>query len=208
MLIAHPSHLSILALSFLLGVSSLILGNMANSSAVIDTTKAWECYIRQEKRDKDRNRSREHGHDKESKRCRDREKHSSSSSHNRWVSVIDEHSWSDFRLVLIDISCVVFCMSRWSSTKHSAPSATALSLFHCWMPLQWINANLLSSCGPLDKATYIPYCSILVLVQSFILFLPCSVWLYFQLASVFFFFVETNTQRGKFAEEWLKSRIQ
>ncbi|KAM4549133.1 uncharacterized protein fip1l1a [Odontesthes bonariensis] len=58
-------------------------GSMANSSAMIDTTKTWECYIRQEKRDKDRNRSREHGHDKESKRCRDREKRSSSSSHDR-----------------------------------------------------------------------------------------------------------------------------
>ncbi|XP_038572438.1 pre-mRNA 3'-end-processing factor FIP1 isoform X1 [Micropterus salmoides] len=65
-----------------LGVSSLIPRSMAFSAGVIDTAKAWECYIWQEKCDKDRDRSRQYGHDKDSQRGRDRDRKSCSSSHN------------------------------------------------------------------------------------------------------------------------------
>nr|XP_012776202.1 pre-mRNA 3'-end-processing factor FIP1 isoform X1 [Maylandia zebra] len=53
------------------------------SPGVIDTTKARECYILQEKHDKDRDRSRAHGQDKENKRSRNREKEGCSSSYYR-----------------------------------------------------------------------------------------------------------------------------
>ncbi|KAL4000208.1 Rho GTPase-activating protein 21/23 [Sarotherodon galilaeus] len=53
------------------------------SPGVIDTTKARECYISQEKHDKDRDRSRAHGQDKENKRSRYREKEGCSSSYYR-----------------------------------------------------------------------------------------------------------------------------
>ncbi|XP_030582650.1 pre-mRNA 3'-end-processing factor FIP1 isoform X2 [Archocentrus centrarchus] len=50
------------------------------SPGVIDATKAWECYILQEKRNEDRDRSREHGHDRNSKRSGYKEKESCFSS--------------------------------------------------------------------------------------------------------------------------------
>ncbi|KAM9762676.1 uncharacterized protein fip1l1a [Menidia menidia] len=58
-------------------------GSTVNMSAGIDTTKAWECYVRHQRRDKERNRPRQRGHGKDRKRCRNREKHSFSSSHHR-----------------------------------------------------------------------------------------------------------------------------
>ncbi|XP_044054998.1 pre-mRNA 3'-end-processing factor FIP1 isoform X3 [Siniperca chuatsi] len=64
------------------GVSSLIPRSIASSAGVIDTAKAWECYIWQEKCVKDRDRSREHGHGKDSQRGRERDRESCSSSHN------------------------------------------------------------------------------------------------------------------------------
>ncbi|XP_030582652.1 pre-mRNA 3'-end-processing factor FIP1 isoform X4 [Archocentrus centrarchus] len=53
------------------------------SPGVIDATKAWECYILQEKRNEDRDRSREHGHDRNSKRSGYKEKESCFSSRCR-----------------------------------------------------------------------------------------------------------------------------
>lgn len=71
----------------LMGVSFLIPGRITISPGVIDTTKARECYILQEKHDKDRDRSRAHGQDKENKRSRYKEKEGCSSSYYRLVYV-------------------------------------------------------------------------------------------------------------------------
>lgn len=77
--------LSGLAFYLLLGESSLIPRGL--SSGVIETAKAWECFILQEKYYKDRVRSREHGSSKDSKRGRHRDGKSFSSLYKRWVSL-------------------------------------------------------------------------------------------------------------------------
>ncbi|KAF1386144.1 hypothetical protein PFLUV_G00115110 [Perca fluviatilis] len=64
------------------GVSSLIPRSMSSKAGGIDTAEAWECYKRQEKRDKDRDGSREHGRDKDTTRGRNRDRESCSSSHS------------------------------------------------------------------------------------------------------------------------------
>ncbi|XP_078115846.1 uncharacterized protein fip1l1a [Sander vitreus] len=64
------------------GVSSLIPRSMSSKAGGIDTAKAWECYKRQEKRDKDKDRSREHGRDKDTTRGRNRYRESCSSSYS------------------------------------------------------------------------------------------------------------------------------
>ncbi|XP_036969588.1 pre-mRNA 3'-end-processing factor FIP1 isoform X3 [Acanthopagrus latus] len=62
------------------GVPSLIPRGI--STGVIETAKAWECYIRQEMCDSYRGRTRQYGHDKESKRGRERDREDCSFSYN------------------------------------------------------------------------------------------------------------------------------
>ncbi|XP_030288722.1 pre-mRNA 3'-end-processing factor FIP1 isoform X1 [Sparus aurata] len=62
------------------GVPSLIPWGI--STGVIETAKAWECYIRQEMCYSYRGRTRQYGHDKESKRGRERDREDCSFSYN------------------------------------------------------------------------------------------------------------------------------
>ncbi|XP_037830127.1 pre-mRNA 3'-end-processing factor FIP1 isoform X2 [Kryptolebias marmoratus] len=57
-------------------------GSKAASPVMTDTTKAWECYIKQRKHGRDRVETRGYNHHKRSRRSRYKGRQSSSSSHN------------------------------------------------------------------------------------------------------------------------------
>lgn len=118
------NQLSGITLFFLWGVPSLIPWGI--STGVIETAKAWECYIRQEMCYSYRGRTRQYGHDKESKRGRERDREDCSFSYNRWVSM------SYTYLVYLIFKSVSLDVSHWTSTRHCMPpSFTCPSTLSC-----------------------------------------------------------------------------
>lgn len=111
----------------LIGVPSLIPRGI--STGVIETAKAWECYIRQEMCDSYRGRTRQYGHDKESKRGRERDREDCSFSYNRWFSM------SDTYLVYLIFKSVSFDVSHWSSARHCMTPTFTCPSIHSLVPL-------------------------------------------------------------------------
>ncbi|XP_054901782.1 pre-mRNA 3'-end-processing factor FIP1 isoform X2 [Poeciliopsis prolifica] len=72
-------------------------GNMSSDFAVVDSAKAWECYIKQQRsRDRDRDRDREYCHDKNRRRCSDRDKQRSSLSRHSEKKLAERRDSVDY----------------------------------------------------------------------------------------------------------------
>ncbi|XP_023195110.1 pre-mRNA 3'-end-processing factor FIP1 [Xiphophorus maculatus] len=67
------------------------VGNMSTDFAVVDSAKAWECYIKQQ-----RSRDRAYGHDKNRRRCSDRDKHRSSLSRHSEKKPAEHRDSADY----------------------------------------------------------------------------------------------------------------
>ncbi|XP_008405699.1 pre-mRNA 3'-end-processing factor FIP1 [Poecilia reticulata] len=67
------------------------VGNMSTDFAVVDSAKAWECYMKQQ-----RSRDREYGHDKNRRRCSDRGKQRSSLSRHSEKKPAERRDSADY----------------------------------------------------------------------------------------------------------------
>ncbi|XP_043985078.1 pre-mRNA 3'-end-processing factor FIP1 isoform X1 [Gambusia affinis] len=68
-------------------------GNMSSDFAVVDSAKAWECYIKQQR---SRDRDRAYGHDKNRRRCSDRDKQRSSLSRHSEKKPAERRAFADY----------------------------------------------------------------------------------------------------------------
>lgn len=148
------SQLPGMALFFLLGVSSVIPGNMTSRVGWIEAATAWERFIRQEMCEQDCDRFRQRCLGKDSKRGSDRDRERTSSSHSRWVSVTWSYKYSVYLMhVILKSVSLLYIMLIKHKTK------CGLNLHMCLSPLLGASVvdeckYLLCSCGLVDWATH------------------------------------------------------